>query len=520
MPGGIFKIHESSNIIVFDKNTKKLGDYMYKLSLKEKKINFKELEKSIYKFVCRQACEMIVEILEKLDKKLMEERDKKKYRNKGFKKTTIKTVMGEIEYKRRIYEYKTKEGKKGYKYLLDEYLKMDTVGHISTNLVEKIVDLAVDESYRKTADKVSSMTNQSISHTGAWNIVQTLGDKIKEKEKREIKLNKKQKLQGKKETKVLFEEMDGLWINMQGKDRKSKKKCKKELKLGIFYEGWEKKHEKKDRYVVKNKKAYGGFTDSREFGELRETKIAKEYKVDKIETKVVNGDGAKWIKEIARRDNSHFQLDVFHRNEAVFKNVEDNTKASKIVKKLSIGKIDEGLEMITKLMIENNDNEEKMKKLERLYNYIVNNKEGIVVYKLRPDINIPEPPKDIKYRNLGTMEHNICDILASRMKNNKTSWTKKGANNLVKILTAKASKELSKVIDSLLTKGIEEEKFNEIIETVVLTASQVNKKPKKSNIYKHKRSSKPFSSCAATNGRKAIQKILESRCASQLKLSF
>lgn len=45
--------------------------------------------------------------------------------------------------------------------MLDEYFKMDTIGHISTNLV-------ADESYRKSAKKVTNMTNQSISHTGAW----------------------------------------------------------------------------------------------------------------------------------------------------------------------------------------------------------------------------------------------------------------------------------------------------------------------------------------------------------------
>lgn len=45
----------------------------------------------------------------------------------------------------------------------------------------------------------------------------------------------------------------GFWINTQGKDRKSKKKGKKELKLGIFYEGWEKIHQKNARYTVVNK---------------------------------------------------------------------------------------------------------------------------------------------------------------------------------------------------------------------------------------------------------------------------
>jgi len=493
---------------------------MYKLSLNEKEINFKDLEKSIYEFVCRQACEIIAQILKDIDDKLMKERDKKKYRNKGFKKTTIKTIMGEIEYNRRIYEYETEEGKKGYKFLLDEYLKMDTVGHISTNLVEKIINLAVDESYRKTADKVTKMTNQSLSHTAAWNIVQILGEKIEEKEKREIELNKEEKLEGKKETKVLFEEMDGIWINMQGKDRKSKKKGRKELKLGIFYEGWEKKHEKKDRYTVKNKKAYASFGGIKEFSNIREAKIAKEYNVEEIETKIVNGDGASWIKEVVRKDNAHFQLDVFHRNQAVFRNIDDKKKAKEVIKKLSIGKIDESLEIITKLMIENNENEDRMDKLQSLYNYIVNNKEGIVAYKVRPDINIPKPPDGTKYRNLGTMEHNICDILAQRMKNNKTSWSKKGASNLAKILAEKASKELTQTINILLNKGIKKEKLDEIIEEIVLPASKANKKPKKSSIYEHKRSSIPFTNSSVTNGRKAIQKMLENRCVSQLKLSF
>jgi len=326
---------------------------MYKLSLNENKAKFKDLERIIYEFVCRQACEMIIEILKELDEKLMKERDKKKYRN------------------------------------------------------------------------------QSISHTEAWNIVQTVGEKIAKKEK-------------------------------------------------------------KDRYIVKNKKAYASFGGSKDFGEIREAKIAKEYKVDKIQTKIVNGDGAGRIKEIVREDNSHFQLDIFHRNQAVIRNVEDKSKAKKIIKKLSNGKIDEGLKIITELMIENNENEDSMKKLESLYNYIVNNREGIVVYKVRPDINMPEPPKGIKYRNLGTMEHNICDILARRMKGNKTSWSKKGASNLAKILAEKASKELTYTINILLNKGIKKEKLDEIIEDIVLPASNINKKPKKSNIYKHKRSSIPF----------------------------
>ena len=40
------------------------------------------------------------------------------------------------------------------------------------------------------------------------------------------------------------------------------------------------------------------------------------------------------------------------------------------------------------------------------------------------------------------MEHNICDILAQRMKRRKMSWSIRGANNLAKILAEKASKRM------------------------------------------------------------------------------
>jgi hypothetical protein len=36
---------------------------------------------------------------------------------------------------------------------------------------------------------------------------------------------------------------------------------------------------------------------------------------------------------------------------------------------------------------------------------------------------MPAAPVGMTYRHLGTMEHNVCDILAQRMKHNKTSWT-------------------------------------------------------------------------------------------------
>ena len=49
-------------------------------------------------------------MLERYDEELAEERDKSVLRNKGRKGTTIKTLCGEVEYRRRVYQTKTEAG--------------------------------------------------------------------------------------------------------------------------------------------------------------------------------------------------------------------------------------------------------------------------------------------------------------------------------------------------------------------------------------------------------------------------
>ena len=161
-----------------------MGDSMYDSSLTNNDITFNTLEKKIYKCACDEACRFMTEALTELDRRLMHERDTNVYRDKGLRKTCIKTIMGNVEFKRRIYKFKTQDGKKAYKFLLDEYLQMDTIGHISSTVVEKIVDNVTNISYRNTSSNIEDLTNQEISPTAVWNIVQKLGSKIEEKRRK------------------------------------------------------------------------------------------------------------------------------------------------------------------------------------------------------------------------------------------------------------------------------------------------------------------------------------------------
>ena len=174
-------------------------DFMYNISLDDKGIKFKDLEKKIYNYACDEACKMMKQVLESLDERLLKERDSTVYRNKGLKQTCLRTIMGNVEYSRRIYQFKLEDGKKATKFLLDEYLEMDTIGNVSINLVETILTNISEVSYKKTSENIQTLCNQIISPQGVWNVVQTVGDKIKEIESRKIELNEIGALKGEKE---------------------------------------------------------------------------------------------------------------------------------------------------------------------------------------------------------------------------------------------------------------------------------------------------------------------------------
>lgn len=448
---------------------------MYELSLNDNGMTFKDLEKKIYKYACNEACKALTEILEVLDEKLMNERDTKMYRNKGRKQTCLRTIMGDVEYSRRIYEFKLEDGKKATKYLLDEYLGMDTIGNVSINLVETILTNVSELSFRKTAEN--------------------------------IKLIDKEALKGEIETPVLFQEQDGVWLSIQGKDKPKGKSKKKELKLAVSYTGWTLRPGSKKEHIVVDKTVCASFDKVKHFKKLTEATIAEKYNVDEIQTRILNGDGAKWIKATCQDQDIHFQLDPFHISQAILRSVSDKKDKKELIALFREGKVDEGLETITKMLILNNDNEKAFNKLAILYDYLVSNRDGLIPYKLRDNIEMPTPPEGIEYKNLGTMEHNICDVLAQRMKGRKMSWSVNGADNLSKILSEKFSDRLFDTVDKIYRNIIPKEVVASINVSLPLTVFQANKSLKKNKTYKCSNAQLPYSGAATTLGRKIIRDL-------------
>ena len=450
---------------------------MMELMIKQEGISFKELEQEIYRKICEAGREMTVEILEEYDRQLMETRDKTVYRHKGYRKTTIKTVYGEVTYARGVYETVDEYGTKRYVYLLDETLELENVGLISENYAAMLVSEITEMSYRACAEKASQMTGQSISAMGVWNVIQALGKKVCEEEKELVKAHKAGQLKGMREAPVLFEEADGVWLSLQGKDRRKNGFDKAEMKVSIAYDGW--KDKGGQRYELDGKVSTAGFEKAKEFQEAREAQIASEYDLEKTDLRLLNGDGAKWIRSVKDK-STVFQLDPFHRNKAIRENIRDGKARQAIHEYLDDCDIDgmfEYLEMYRDSLGE----EEWIEKAGILTDYFQKNREGLLPYQ-KMDLDIPESPEGLCYRNMGTMENHVCSIIAHRMKGRRCSWTLKGGNHLAKILAKKQMGRLYEVTERLKKPLFEKEKVEEI-EYRVLSAHQSPEKEGKGYSY-------------------------------------
>ena len=181
-----------------------------KTIVEENLVSFQELEPKIFAYTCGLAREITRIMLESYNEELAEGRDKRQYRDKGARTTTIKTVYGEVTYQRKVYQTRIGDGRNAHIYLLDEAMHMDKIDLISTNLAEKIAMTVTETPYRVTAEAISSTCGQSISHGGVWNLVQKLGERIKEEEEYAVKQMEAGQAEGKGMLPVLFEEMDGV----------------------------------------------------------------------------------------------------------------------------------------------------------------------------------------------------------------------------------------------------------------------------------------------------------------------
>ena len=395
--------------------------------------NFGDLEREIFDIALGVGRQLMQQTLEKLDDELLADRDVTRYRNKGFQQTCIKTKLGAVEYKRRVYVDNAAPESTRCVHLLDEALDIDKVGLVSAEVCQIAATAACETSYRGAAELISETTGLTISGQGVWDIVQRLGESQVSLVQRHAELAQHHKGTGALVTKLLYEENDGIWLKLQGKSRQEYGPSK-EMKVGIAYDGvqWAETKSGKRR-VLDNKVAYASFENAKTFRKHKEGLVASRFDVDEIELRVCNGDGASWIRH-KNSENCIDVLDKFHRNKKITECVRDPEFAA-LLRGLLYSKNIDLLWECLEAQINSLSDPVEIEKLKELQSYYQENKASLLSYYDR-DIAIPETrePGAIHHARLGSMESNVFTLIGNRMKGRRACWSEKGANNLAVLL--------------------------------------------------------------------------------------
>lgn len=429
---------------------------MFDNILTKENVNFKDLEEIAFKIACEFANEILKNMLEEYDKQIMNSRDTSKYRHKGKETTTIKTKTGLVEYRRTKYVEKQEDGSKRCVYLMDEMLHIKEVGQVSGGIINLIVKNISEVSYRVCAEMINNMTGLSISGVAVWNIVQKLGEEIKQYEKEKVEAYENDKLKaGEKETPIIYQEADGVMIYTQGKDRKEqiekyekehpneevpKRVRNMEIKLGMTYEGW--KEVGKNRYKLVGKEYVAGYMTGEEMASITNANLHSKYDMSKVELRVLNSDGGNWIKKLLV-NKAIYQADCYHLNEKITTNVRDAEDVAKLKEMFYKKEYIQMIDYVEELKYKYDGEVEEVAKLEELKKYLNKRKNDMKRYKdydgVKQKLTTYSKATGLKYRNMGCQESNNYCRLTRRMKKKRMSWSKNGSENIAKVITMYAS---------------------------------------------------------------------------------
>lgn len=502
---------------------------MFKNILTKENVTFKDLEEIAYKIACEIANEILKNMLEEYDKQVMDSRDTTKYRHKGKETTTIKAKTGLVEYKRTKYIEKQDDGTNKCIYLTDELLHIKEIGQVSGGIIDLIVKNISEVSYRVCAEMINNMTGLSISGVAVWNIVQKLGEEIKQYEKEKVEAFQEDKLKaGEKETPTVYQEADGIMIYTQGKDRKEqtekykekhpneevpKKVRNIEIKLGMTYEGW--KEIGKNRYELVGKEYVAGYMTGEEMADITNANLHSKYDMSKVELRVLNSDGGSWIKRLLV-SKAIYQADSYHLKEKITTHVRD-TEDAEFLKDLFYKKeYSKMIEYVEALKYKYDGEFEEVEKLNELQRYLNKRKETMKRYKdydgVKQKLKTYSKKTGLKYRNMGCQESNNYCRLTRRMKKKRMSWSKNGSENIAKVITFYASESCTDIIKNLNIQLLPEsyieyaEKYINEIEENIKELKKNKVKTKK--IYTFKQGS--------LEGYPNLKKILENKAISEL----
>ncbi len=385
--------------------------------------DFAKLEEEVQKLSSKLSSQVFAWVLEEIDARLMEQRDRSTWEVVGFRERTVVTTFGEVTLKRRLYRNK-ETGKTSF--LLDEALGLPPRARTTPRLKELAVNLATELSFAKAAEALGYLV-PGVSPMTVWHALKEVGEELQRnaEELRRAVFEDGMVPEGKEKAEELNIEADGVLIRLQ----RSKKKHA-EVKHVVAYEG--KKESRPNRFTLQNKLVVSGIGEGEEILEEASAKMASKWDLSCTKMLSFGSDGASWAKKALEYfPRAVFVLDPYHLKkhliEALAHDEEAFFKAREAISKGSWEDCQKAIEEAAKKAPG-----AQRKKLSKLLSYLEENWSGIVSHPAA--------------KHLGTIEGQIQHNIARRMKHRGAAWTISGGDRMARVLAARANKDIENYI--------------------------------------------------------------------------
>ena len=364
------------------------------------------------------------QILEAYDGFLRELPDvKKAYVIQRRRKRTLISTFGDVTFKRTLFK-RTADGT--YHYLLDEKIHLPKEEHFSTLAEVEVLKEASRSSYQKAADSLR-IGGQTVSKVAVLNKVHGIVEEMPFKE-----------AEGKKACEYLYVEADEDHIHRQKWGHEEKGSCIIG-KLVYVYEGKEEVCQGKRQLIhpVFFGGMYAGRESNRHLWERVDEYIQKNYDTDALKRVYIIGDGGGWIK--AGTDyvgKSRFVVDKFHVmkyiNAAANQMLDEAEETKgKFYRYIYRGK----KKKAEKLLMRMKQSAEKIKPIEELESFLLNNWEAIrTAYK-------------DKHVYGCSAEGHVSHVYSDRMSSRPMGWSERGADRMCRLRCLVKSEGENKIID-------------------------------------------------------------------------
>lgn len=385
-------------------------------------------EKSVYQLMSLEFSQALSKVFENIDRRLISKMHARGYTVARKDKRSVQFLFGDVTFERRLWQ----KGKR-YCYPLDELLGIAPHLRYSPLVQAKIADLTTKIEFRKVAEAVNSLTALSISSSGVHTITQRIAEKTVAYQEDEEEIMCPQK----KQIPVLYLEGDALLI-------KSQTKGKINVHRFQVHEGIKKNG---NRSECLNVHQFSGESRKRCFNDMLNY-LQKHY--DLRNTLILsNSDGGSGYEPVVFyelalgcKQHEHF-LDRYHLNRKIKERMyfcrELIKPMSEALREYAKDKVASVLDTMESIAVIQEDSQKAKKYTRLLSNYLERN---------WPYIK-PFSERQIGITKLGL---GVCESkhrpYSYRMKHQGRSWCKRGAQNMIKLITQKQNGEYWKAIEA------------------------------------------------------------------------